>query len=374
MKKAIIILTLVLISGLAISWVVNAVSVNRINQNFISQNNWEVYETPVFDGINRAYYPTILKVNKTYRMWYTDEKEGLYSVGYTTSKDGLTWGEPTMVNGLTGQPNHAVVVNIGKESQPYYRIWYADASVWPYVINLFRTAESEDGINWTNDEIMHSDPPFFTHTWPSDCFYGSYGPGAVLYNPKGYAKINDNDPMGNKYVMYYNVYTWCQGTTEGTALAYSADGINWKRYGTMPVIMAEGDNNPSAWDAGYLYAWTVLKLKNSYQMWYSGGILDSNDGIGYAYSEDGINWIKDTENPVLHVDDADAQIWRKDRTFTPLVLKEGNSYKMWFSARDGETVGSNSYVIGYATLSISPLTKANIFNNCLFNNCLGKKN
>lgn len=322
-----------------------------INTRGVDNTIWEEYSgNPVFAGVDRAYYPNVLKIDGIYHMWYTDTLGGSYVVGYTTSNDGLTWSNAIMATGLTGTPNHIVVINV----ETHYRIWYANASVWPYDPDLFRTAESIDGITWTNDEIMMQDPtaPLFTNvygTW----WYGSYGPGAVLYDPVGYETINDDDPMGNKYVMYYDVYSWHEGTQENTALAYSADGIYWKRYGTMPVIMAEGDNNPSAWDAGYLYAWTVLELEDGYHMWYSGGISNSNDGIGYAYSDDGIIWIKDAENPMLHVDDTSAPEWRTDRTYTPLVLKEGNAYKMWFSGK------GSGYAIGYAYIPV-PAVEATV--------------
>ena len=342
MKKVILgLLTLTLIFGL----------VTFINAA-IDQNDWQVHDDPVFSGENRAYYPSVLKIGGTYHMWYTDtDSGGDYVVGYTTSSDGSSWDTPTTVTGLTGTPNHVVVLNIGSETSPNYRIWYADASKWPYDIELFRTAESSDGINWGNDRLMESDSeaPLFTNvhgTW----WYGSYGPGAVLYNADGYEVINNEDPMGNKYVMYYDVYSSYEGTQENTALAYSVDGINWKRYGDEPVIFAEGDS--SFWDAGYLYAWSVLKLEDGYHMWYSGGVSGSNKGIGYAYSVDGLEWEKDSENPLLHATDEDAQDWRQERTYTPMVLLDcdESEWKMYFSAVDGTKASHNKYAIGLATM------------------------
>ena len=301
---------------------------------------WTEYpDNPVFDGINRAYYPRVLAIDGTYHMWYTDtDSAGNYQVGYTTSADGISWETADMVTGLTGTPNHVVVVNVGTEASPHYRIWYANAAVWPYNVDLFRTAESDDGINWCNDVSIGAD---LFDGGVAGWWYGSYGPGAVLYNPDGYATINDIDPMGNKYVMYYDIATMncIPGETESTALAYSADGINWYSYGDKPIILSGPDG---AWDSYYTYVWSVIKDNGEYHAWYSGGKTDSNDGIGYLHSSDGLTWIREP-NPVLHVNDAGAPEWRQKRTYTPNVIKEGDTYKMWFSG-----VGSD-YSIGYAT-------------------------
>ena len=314
---------------------------------------WTEYaDNPVFGGINRAYYPCVLGVDGTYHMWYTDQDGGNYQVGYTTSANGTNWSPPTMVTGLTGAPNHVVVVNIGTETLPHYRIWYANATVWPYDVDLLRTAESYNGINWVNDGPILQTSPLIRVDDSGDLaykwLYGSYGPGAVLYNPEGYDSLNEPDPMGNKYVMYYDEYTryGLTGVNEVTMLAISADGISWTRYGDAPVLNATGGS--TAWDAQYAYGWTVLKVSDGYHMWYSGGIADSNDGIGYAYSVDGLTWIKEP-NPVLHVNDVGAPAWRQQRTYTPNVIKEGNTYKMWFSG-----VGSH-YSIGYATAAPHPV-------------------
>ncbi len=69
-----------------------------------------------------------------------------------------------------------------------------------------------------------------------------------------------------------------------------------------------------------------------------------NHGIGYATSPDGIDWERDENNPIFHRDD--GVDWRDERTYCPAVLKDGNSYKMWFAGKDEET---DYYSIGYAT-------------------------
>ena len=312
--------------------------------------NWiERAGNPVFTGTERAYYPRVIKVGATYHMWYTDTAGGVYQVRHTTSTDGLAWSAPTVATGLTGQPAHTVVVNVGTDASPSYRMWYGDGAIWPSGSSCLRTAESSNGLTWINDQAIGEDPNaglLFTNDVLDPAYnwrYGTYGPGAVLYTPSGYGSLNTSDPMGNKYVMYYDQYTryWLTGVEEATGLAISADGITWSRYGNGPVLNASGGTG--TWDGQYAYAWSVIKDAGGYHMWYSGGIAGGNEGIGYAYSTNGLDWAKDPLS-ILHRNDPSVPAWRSTRTYTPCVLQEGSIYKMWYSG-----VGGGVYQVGYAT-------------------------
>jgi hypothetical protein len=254
----------------------------------------------------------------------------------------------------------------------YYKLWYWNSA--SEYVDPIRYAESNDGINWVNDQAIGQDPSSLLITgWVSPYwFYSSYGPADVLYNSSGYASINHADPMGNKYVMYYDAAS--QGyapdlTVEGTALAYSVDGKYWTRYGSEPVLKASGG---ATWDSKYAYAWTIVKISGSYKMWYSGGQTTSNDGIGYAESTDGIIWTKQA-TPVMHVSDGIA--WRSDRTYTPLVIYDANKfsghgdsayYKMWYTGKAG-----SNYAVGYAMIPPPPAPPAPVGGEWARINALG---
>lgn len=176
----------------------------------------------------------------------------------------------------------------------------------------------------------------------------------MIYNPTGtnvgsdtQDDKSDDEPMSYKYVMYYDTSsegTSPEGSYEQLALAYSTDGIYWIRYGDEPILIPSGDIND--WDGKYITHGTVLKFDDgSYGLWYSGGVNDSNDGIGFAYSLDGISWIK-SSNPVFHQDDGVS--WRNNRTYTPMVIKDGCSYWMWFTGQDKD---KKNYTIGLADLN-----------------------
>lgn len=305
----------------------------------LNVSKWTEYTgNPVFGSASslKAYYPSIIKISDNdYRMWYGSSS----GVGYATSPDGLVWTEGiNPVNGLANA-NHPLVEYIGGT----FKIWYWNTVASIYTIDALRYAESDNGIDWTDDQVLTQDDTYKLITGANTGWNrGSYGPGDVIYNSSGSDTLDDNNIWNNKYVMYYMA---TDGGNEYIGLTYSVDGKHWKRYGDNPVLSpCTEDNDPNVgWDYCSVGYPTVMKLDDgTYVMWYGGG-SGTNKGIGFAYSFNGVSWIKDKCNPILHKDDGVS--WRNDRTYTPSIIKDGNIYKMWFSGKDG----SGNYSIGYAT-------------------------
>jgi hypothetical protein len=165
---------------------------------------------------------------------------------------------------------------------------------------------------------------------------GTYGPVDVFYNAAG-SPVLDDTVWNNKYVMYYDGTT---GGIEQVGLAYSVDGLHWKRYGAQPVLPI----SPGAWDSSYAGFGTVVKLFDGYHFFYSGGQSAMHEGIGHAFSQDGITWQK-SPSPLFHR--TDGVLWRSVRCYTPSVIAKPGAGKvylhMWFTGDDGST-----RAIGYA--------------------------
>ena len=85
---------------------------------------------------------------------------------------------------------------------------------------------------------------------------------------------------------------------------------------------------------------SVIKDGSTYKMWYS-GYDGANYRIHYATSSDGINWSKQG----VVVDLGSSGDFDENRTHTSSVIKDGSLYKMIYSGRDTSEV---TYVIGYA--------------------------
>lgn len=308
----------------------------------LTTTGWMEYPSNPVYAPGKAYYPSILKEENTYRMW-SDNAGG---VQMATSTDGITWTTVGQVSGLLN-PRHTVVEKIGNE----YRIWYDDGSdAHLYSIEAIRTATSSDGLSWDDDQPLTQDDTYQLITGSGTGWNrGSYGPGDVIYNPSGSDNLDDTNIWNNKYVMYYMA---TNGSNEYIGLAYSVDGKCWKRYGDAPVLSpcTEYDDPGVGWDYRSVGYPTVIKDAGGiWHMWFCGG-PNTNYGIGYAWSNDGITWVKDADNPIFHKGDGVG--WRDDRTYTPMVIGD----QMWFSGKDADT---GIYAIGYATAS-TPCTPVSI--------------
>jgi PKD repeat protein len=348
---------------------------------------FEYGSNPVFDPVNpaiHAYYPSVIYNQNQfdgnglaayYKMWFNRDESGGISLAY--SDDGIHWNEYSgsiALPGLAARADHPTVVyNPGGFGGGiyFYKIWYWDAGASLTSIAAIRFAESVDGINWVHDQPItqhatDTNLQLIHGTWGT-YFYHNYGPGYVIYNSAatntGWTTPTDKSddvPMSFRYVLYYLV-AGEGGTPNGSAeqegLAYSVDGIYWIRYGATPVLMGSG--NSADWDYSYLYGASVVNISGTYHMWYIGANGDGSvalpyaHGIGHATSPDGLNWTRDSDNPVMHFSDGIA--WRSRGMHQKSVVYDPNNFsghgdpypvKMWYSGVD--TAGNDT--IGYAWL------------------------
>jgi len=279
-----------------------------------------------------AYYPSVVYNNNgfglgqsspTYKMWYSDGSGGAF---LTTSLDGRTWSSPTALTGLSGSAHHLQVLydanNFGQGvSGPLYRLWYWNINSNLYDISSIYAAQSRDGINWTNVTALTQDSSAELVTGADTGWNrGSYGPVYLFYQPgMGNSGIN---PWNYTYVMYYD---GTDGSSEDTGLAYSADGFYWIAYAGNPVL----SHSPGSWDANDAVYGTIYHDSQGFHFWYSGGVSSPYDGIGYAYSLHGENWVK-MPNPIFDINDGAS--YRDERDYTPAVINDGSgTLKMYYS-------------------------------------------
>ena len=285
-------------------------------------------------------------------MWYGSGSDGNLSLA--TSMDGTNWADQGEVQGSGNYIfYHAQVLynanGFGNATGYKYKIWFWNYSNSPYSINSIEYAESNDGMHWVNVQNITQNStnflvdPASVSTGCGSPFCGSYGPETVMYNSS--AINSGTNPFGYTYVMYYDVYTGTP-TEESIGLAYSVNGKNWTRYGTAPVLSASGI--AGEWDSQYATMASVVHVGNIFNMWYSGGVSADLEGIGHATSTDGINWIKDSTNPLYSI--FDGVQYQNVRAYTPSVLYENNTYKMWYSCVGNDTAygGDASETLPYA--------------------------
>ena len=119
--------------------------------------------------------------------------------------------------------------------------------------------------------------------------------------------------------------------------------FKWTKYPENPVLDLGA---PGEWDDGHVEYPMVIKTDSFYEMWYTGGHVgpySGNNKIGYAHSTDGIHWTKHSENPVLST----GSNWDSYYVYSPTVIKEESTYKMWYVGYAGGTIAA----VGHATSS-----------------------
>ncbi|MBE7056486.1 MAG: hypothetical protein E7388_03485 [Ruminococcaceae bacterium] len=134
--------------------------------------------------------------------------------------------------------------------------------------------------------------------------YYAYGDPAYDYSLFGMH-------VNGEYRMYSGA-RWMDRNIEGSdgdhvLLSTSSDGLNWRRYIDKPMFYLGWELGEDDWWTGNTLEPEVLYVDNMYHMYWQCEIHtpagNYGDRIGYAYSEDGINWTRKTDEPAIVVDE-----------------------------------------------------------------------
>ena len=125
---------------------------------------------------------------------------------------------------------------------------------------------------------------------------------------------------------------WFSSITSNAACvinyATSPDGINWTRNATPVITPGQG----TTWDAASTIAGPVIKVDNTYRMYYTGFSNRYNNwNIGLATSPDGITWTKSMQPVLLGTSGDEYQIGATD------VLKFNNKYYLYYGIINVQT-------------------------------------
>jgi predicted GH43/DUF377 family glycosyl hydrolase len=347
------------IKKLSILFIIFAVTI--LTQPFTANAvvEWEKYDNnPVLQTGDTGAWdeaavesPAVVKDNDTYRMWYMGKNSsGSWQIGYATSLDGTGWTRSGSNPVLQPRADkwdsaHVQAPWVIMEGSADYKIWYTGTdNANDEVNNQIGYATSSDGITWSG----RLDSPVLLKGGANDWDAGGVYAATVIRE-------------GSTYEMWYvgksNCGTWPCDTAIGYAT--SSDGITWAKYNdpdtdtdpyanSDPVINLGPDGS---WDGDFICFPTVIKEGSIYRMWYDGEESETPVGgetIGYAYSMDGINWKKYDGNPVIM--EGGAGDFDEDGALHSMVVKDGNTYKMWYA---GDEYGGTTQ-IGYATSQAYP--------------------
>ncbi|MBE2236364.1 MAG: hypothetical protein IAE81_01150 [Caldilineaceae bacterium] len=160
---------------------------------------------------------------------------------------------------------------------------------------------------------------------------------------------NDADPNNDEFYMWYSGTSYNMNGKD-LGLATSKDGMTWQKYNGNPVLR---DGGFGYWDYERINAPSVLYDKEAgiWKMWYAGyAAYTGGFGIGYATSQDGVNWVKyndpTIDNPGKVFESSGySETFDGYSVLSPEVLKFNGKYHMWY-AGNGGLISSNQ--IGYA--------------------------
>jgi predicted GH43/DUF377 family glycosyl hydrolase/photosystem II stability/assembly factor-like uncharacterized protein len=116
----------------------------------------------------------------------------------------------------------------------------------------------------------------------------------------------------------------------------------WVKYHSNPLNI---HGSPGSWNESVITPCVIFNSDlNRYEMWFTTFWNFPNAGIGFAYSSDGITWTLNSTNPVMTPGPTG---WDSLFVGAVCVLKEGGTYKMWYTGWKSTTRYPHS--IGYAT-------------------------
>jgi len=125
--------------------------------------------------------------------------------------------------------------------------------------------------------------------------------------------------------------------------AKSTDGKQWERT-EDPCIVIDQD-----WERERLFYPAVIKHDNQYVMWYGSywTAREATTAIGTAVSSDGLTWTKAPNNPVMTPDE--SRPWESHYTTSQSVLKlDDGSWRMWYASRKAPPFVNKYFAIGTA--------------------------
>ena len=323
--------------------IINNVKFNtlRSTYTFVSDEEWRVFDAPVFTGNYIASDPCIIKEENYYRMYYTDmyflddvyaEKYLRSCISSAISFDGLTWTYEGIT--LKGRKNSweedIEATHVIKKNGKYllYYSGYSHKGGYPaqgYPAKL-SVADSTDGIHFervSNDPVLSPTPGWYDND-------AVYSPSIIQY--------------GEELVMIYAGHCWTHSQTGELGVflitATSDDGLIWTK---RDVPALKPDAKMPWHNIGVAEPSLISGPDGKYYLFFTGvGFDDWERAIGVAMS--------DTPFGPWQFLTIDPHIARKTGTFrncgalAPDVLIENGKVRMWYL---GYACPEN-FAIGYA--------------------------
>ena len=281
-------------------------------------DGWIKYGSPILGGEAGTFYdPFVRRIDNLYIMMVSHRNTK--SIVRCDSNDGIHWSNPVSVL----KPNK----ESGWEDRVNRACYWIKDGVWYLLYTVMNEKEAKIGLAVSKDVYSfkrYQQNPIIVPT-------ESHEQGAVM-NPC--VLWDDADSV---FKMWYSAGEKFE--PDVLCLATSKDGINWEKHGQNPVFTHGIDK----YDQCKVGGCDVVKVNGRYLQFYIGYENIDNARICVAEANDGIDWKRFKQNPILS---PTKGAWDSDAVYKPSVcfdIKKNNAY-LWYNGRKGH----NEY-IGLAT-------------------------
>ncbi len=255
--------------------------------------------------------PAVALENDEFKLWYCGSRstvaERVFRLGLVTSKDGRLFGQRSdrpvysfgdgkhsiLTPTLLRHPDGATLREDGQLRLWFSATWFEGSSD----LHTLHESRSDDGVRWSK---------------PSEPLLENiYAPTIIK--------------TGRLYQMWF---TDVGGMPWIIRHASSPDGRQW-RVTREPCIVID-----QRWETRRLFYPTVVKIDGVYFMWYGSYWSDrpNTTAIGFAASLDGLEWYKNTQNPVFRPEP--QRPWESHYVTSQAVMRlEDGSIRMWYASR-----------------------------------------
>jgi hypothetical protein len=283
-------------------------------------------QVPVVDVLNdklRIYYASRNSAGKSNTSYIEVERDDPSRIIFEKKEALFSFGRLGAFDDSGIMPSS--IVNVGDKKYLYYIGWTTRLSV-PYQ-NAIGLAISEDN-GRTFSKI--SEGPIITVNRIEPYFSGT---SYVMFD------------MGIFKMWYLSCVRWdlIDGKPEpiyNIKYSESLDGINWEQTGKVAIELND--------DEGGIVSASVLKIGNTYKMWYgkrkkSDYRININNTyrIGYAESNDGISWLRKDDQAGI---DIASDGWDSEMISYPNVVNYNSKLLMFYNGNGFGKTG-----LGYAT-------------------------
>lgn len=277
-----------------------------------------------------ALSPSVIFKNGLYKMWYVGFENiwtGRYTIGYAVSEDGVAWNayikNPVLSAGSGWESSQIWLSVVTPDLVMYYS--GSDGARWSVGV-----ATSTDGLHWTkysNNPILNIGN---TGDWDDA---NVWGVSVIKMGPSDYRMwYSGNRATGQTKIGY----------------ATSTNGLQWTKYQGNPVLAPSSD----VWESQKVYVPRVIYANGVFHMFYLGSSSSNNTQIGYAFSSDGIQWTKYSNNPVLTV--GSSGDWDSFSLIDHCVILQEDVLRIWYGGRSTQV----NWHIGLATASLTTQVQA----------------